>query len=116
MAHGGSVWREADVNGSDLEAVITDLMGGEYFGPLCVVTINTTENWSRDVTVGVAWAIHERCDLAYKYAPAWLGNLVHTCPSGAPTASSGKNRIPASRLHEICLALNNVPISGHSKA
>jgi hypothetical protein len=74
---GGCVWREADISATDPEAVISDLMRGEYSDPLCVVAFNTTENWSRDVTADIAREIQERCDLAYEDVPVWLEDFVH---------------------------------------
>jgi len=73
----GCVWREAAVSGTDLEAVIKDLMAGEYTDPLRVVAFNTSENWSRDLTADIAREIQDRCDLAYEDVPPWLEDLVH---------------------------------------
>src|SRR3954466_13654444 len=73
----GCVWREADVDGTDLETVIRDLMVGEYSDPLCVVAINIGENHSRDVTGDVAQEIRRRCDLTYEDVPPWLDDFVH---------------------------------------
>jgi len=73
----GCVWREADINDTDLETVIRDLLAGEYTDPLCVVAFNTSENWSRDVTADIAREIQERCDVAYEDVPAWLEDFVH---------------------------------------
>ncbi len=73
----GCVWREADINGTDLETVIKDLSAGGYTDPLCVVAFNTSENWSRDVTAVIAREIQERCDLAYENVPVWLEDFVH---------------------------------------
>jgi hypothetical protein len=73
----GCVWREVDINDTDLETVIKDLMVGEYTDPLCVVAFNPCENWSRDVTADVAIEIQQRCDLAYEDLPAWLEDFVH---------------------------------------
>lgn len=71
------VWREADINGTDLETVISDLMSGQYGDPLCVVAFNTTENWSRDVTAEIATEIKYRCDRADNDVPVWLEDFVH---------------------------------------
>jgi hypothetical protein len=73
----GCVWREADINGADLETVIKDLMAGEYTDPMCVVAFNASENWSRDVTADIAREIQARCDLAYEDVPVWLEDFIH---------------------------------------
>ena len=46
----GRVWREADVETTDLETVITDLLDGQYNKPIQVIAFNTAEGWSRDVS------------------------------------------------------------------
>jgi hypothetical protein len=62
---GGCVWREVDAAATDLETVILDLLDGQYPDPLRVVTFNTVEGWSRDVSKDVAREVRRRADLAY---------------------------------------------------
>jgi hypothetical protein len=50
----GRVWREADYEATDLETVITDLLTGQYSGADQVVSFNSAEGWSRDVSVDFA--------------------------------------------------------------
>jgi hypothetical protein len=50
----GSVWREADYEDIDLETVMQDLLSGQYNNPIRVVTFNTAEKWSQDVSEDVA--------------------------------------------------------------
>jgi hypothetical protein len=50
----GRVFREADVEQTDLETVIIDLLAGEYNNPVRVVAFNTAEKWSQDVSADVA--------------------------------------------------------------
>src|SRR5882757_7200493 len=50
----GLVWREADFETTDLETVIQDLMTGQYNNPIRVVSFNTAEGWSSDVSADVA--------------------------------------------------------------
>src|ERR1700737_2835068 len=45
----GRVWREADDSAAELEAVILDLLAGQYKSPIRVVAFNTAEHWSLDV-------------------------------------------------------------------
>jgi hypothetical protein len=59
----GRVWREPDVERTDLETVIGDLMDGQYNSPVGVFGSNPFEGWSRDVSEDVAQEIHRRCDL-----------------------------------------------------
>ena len=59
----GEVWREIETVRTDLEAVITDLLQGQYNNPVRVVGFNTAEGWSRDVSEDVAFEIRRRCGL-----------------------------------------------------
>ena len=53
----GRCWRETDMETTDLETVITDLLAGEYKNPLRVVGFNTAEGWARDFSQYVALEI-----------------------------------------------------------
>jgi hypothetical protein len=72
----GRCWRETDIEGTDLETVITDLLAGEYKSPLRVVGFNTAEGWARDVSQYVAGEIRRRCDLQMTEVPANLQEFV----------------------------------------
>ena len=61
----GCVWRESDVDKSDLETVINDLMAGEYRDPRRVIAFNTAEHWSEDVSGDIAREIQRRADLTF---------------------------------------------------
>ena len=56
----GCSWRETDVDSTDRETVIRDMVEGHYHHPLRVVVFNTTEGWSRDVTVDIADELRRR--------------------------------------------------------
>jgi hypothetical protein len=47
-------YRETDVERTDLEAVIMDMLEGQYQNPVRVVGFNTAEKWSQDVSGDVA--------------------------------------------------------------
>jgi hypothetical protein len=55
------VYREPDVETTDLETVITDLLEGQYESPTGVVAFNTAEKWSQDVSTDVARELRHRC-------------------------------------------------------
>ena len=57
----GQAWRETDVNETDLETLIEDLLDGQYINPVRIVAFNTAEGWSRDVSVTVAEMLRQRC-------------------------------------------------------
>ena len=68
----GRAWREADIETTDLETVITDLLTGQYNNPIRVVAFNTAERWSEDVSADVAQEIRRRCDLQMRDVPFFL--------------------------------------------
>jgi hypothetical protein len=68
----GRVWREVDVEVTDLETVIQDLLEGQYSNPVRVVSFNTAEKWSQDVSADVAHELRRRCDLQARDVPFFL--------------------------------------------
>ena len=42
----GTAYRETDIERSDLETTIADLMSGQFNDPVRVVAFNTAERWS----------------------------------------------------------------------
>jgi hypothetical protein len=72
----GRVWREADVEGTDLETVIIDILDGQYKNPVRVVSFNTAEKWSQDVSADVAHELRRRWDLQMRDIPFFLQEFV----------------------------------------
>src|SRR5438105_4831420 len=68
----GRAWREADVETTDLETVIQDLLTGQYKNPTRVVAFNTAERWSEDISADVAQELRRRCDLQMRDVPFFL--------------------------------------------
>lgn len=58
----GRVWREADVETTDFETVVKDLLESQYNNPVGVFAFNPFEGWSRDVSKDVARELQRRCD------------------------------------------------------
>src|SRR5258708_39544549 len=54
----GRAWCETDVEATDLETVIQDLLDGQYSNPVRVVSFNTA-----DISSDVAAELRRRCDL-----------------------------------------------------
>jgi hypothetical protein len=48
------------VDSADRQTLIRDLLAGEYKSPVRIVSFNTTEGWSRDVTVDIADELRRR--------------------------------------------------------
>lgn len=50
----GHIWREIAEVSANEQAVIDDILSGQYVRPLRVVAFNTDDGWSRDVTGEIA--------------------------------------------------------------
>jgi hypothetical protein len=61
----GRVYREIDEGHADKAPVIRDISDGQYSNPVHVVSFNTAEGWSRDVTEDIA---REILDIAHRKA------------------------------------------------
>jgi hypothetical protein len=72
----GRAYRETDVERADLEAVIMDMLEGQYQNPVRVVGFNTAEKWSQDVSGDVAHELRRRCDLQLRDVPFYLEDFV----------------------------------------
>jgi hypothetical protein len=81
LGRAGRVWREAVVDDTDLEAVIVDLLDGQYKNPLRVVSFNTAEQWSQDVFGDVAHELRHRCDLQQRDVPFFVVGTAHSANS-----------------------------------
>jgi hypothetical protein len=69
-------YRETDVERADLEAVIMDMLEGQYQNPVRVVGFNTVGKWSEDVSGDVAHELRRRCDLQLRDVPFYLEEFV----------------------------------------
>jgi hypothetical protein len=56
----GCSWRETDAESADRETLIRALVDGEFNKPVRIVASNTTEAWSRDVTMDIADELRRR--------------------------------------------------------
>src|SRR5664279_589774 len=72
----GTAYRETDVEQTDLETVITDLISGQFNDPVRVVAFNTLEHWAQDVSRDVALEIQSRCDIDGHDVPDTLRDFV----------------------------------------
>jgi hypothetical protein len=69
----GRAWREADYEATDLETVIQDL---QYNNPVRIISFNTGERWSEDVSEDVARELRWRCDLQARDVPSSIQDFV----------------------------------------
>jgi hypothetical protein len=56
----GRAWRETDEQAADHDTLIRNLMDGQYRHPVRIVAFNTSEGWSRDVTLDIADELRRR--------------------------------------------------------
>ena len=86
----GLSFHETNLDRTDLESVIADLMAGQYDNPIRVVAFNTTERWANDVSDDVAHEIRRRADIAYEDVSSTIEEFV--------TRHTGRERKLALRL------------------
>jgi hypothetical protein len=60
----GTAFPETDIEKTDLETAIRDLVSGQYTDPVRVIAFNTAEGWSCDASEDIAREILRRADLA----------------------------------------------------
>jgi hypothetical protein len=72
----GCAWRDTNVEDTDLEAVIQDLLEGQYSNPVRVVGFNVSEGWVRDVSEEIARMLRQRCADENRELPDSLHQLV----------------------------------------
>jgi hypothetical protein len=72
----GTVYRETEIERTDLEIIIADLILGQFNDPVRVVAFNTLEHWSEDVTEYIAFEIQTRCDIEGFAVPEHIRDFV----------------------------------------
>ena len=77
----GCAWRETNVEDTDLEAVIQDLLEGQYSNPVRVVVFNVSEGWVRDVSEEIARMLRQHCADENRELPDLLHQLVEQAAS-----------------------------------
>jgi hypothetical protein len=80
---GGGVYRETEVERTDLETIITDLLSGQFNDPARVFAFNTLEHWSEDISEYIAFEIQSRCDIEGTAVPDHIQDFVasYTVPA-----------------------------------
>jgi hypothetical protein len=72
----GRIFREADIEATDLDTVVADLLDGPYKNSLRVVALNTAEGWSQDVSSEIAQELRRRCELQMRDVPSSIQDFV----------------------------------------
>jgi hypothetical protein len=75
---------ETDVEATDLETVIQDLLDGQYSNPVRVVSFNTAEGWSRDISADIADELRRRCDLQMLDIPSNILDFIERYEVASP--------------------------------
>ena len=73
---------EIRVERSDLEATIGELVAGCFNDPIRVISFNTLEHWTADISKNVAEEILCRCDIEGTPVPAYLEDFVTNSLNG----------------------------------
>jgi hypothetical protein len=78
-----AVYRETEVERSDLETIIGDFLTGQFNDPVRVIAFNTLEHWSEDVSEDIAAEIQFRCDMDRVDVPDHIREFVarHSRPN-----------------------------------
>jgi hypothetical protein len=72
----GLIYCESDVETSDVETVIQDMVGGQYSNPVRVIAFNVADGWSRDISAQMAAELRWRCDLQLRDVPSSIQDFV----------------------------------------
>ena len=80
----GRAYCETDVEATDLETVIQDLLDGQYSNSVRVVSFNPVEGWSRDISADVAAELRRRCDLQMHDISSNILDFIERYEAAAP--------------------------------
>ena len=73
----GAVYCEIEIERTDIETVVTDLLAGQFSDPVRVTAFNTLEHWSQDISRDIAVEIQTRCDIEGAAVPEHVEDFVH---------------------------------------
>jgi len=79
----GRAWPETDEEHTDRDVVMQHLFEGQYSDPIRVVSFNTAEGWSRDVSEDFADELRNRCMWERGEIPPYLEGFIHRHVDGA---------------------------------
>ena len=72
----GRAWRETDEEDTDREALLRDLLSGQYNSPVRIIAFNAEEGWCRDVSADLADELAQRCADEGREIPASIETFV----------------------------------------
>jgi len=74
----GRVCRKTEVERSDLETVISNLIAGQFNDPVRIVAFDALGRWSKDVSKELAEEIQTRCDIDAMPVPEHIQDFVRS--------------------------------------
>ena len=97
----GSGCREIEIERTDLETIIADLVAGQFNDPVRVIAFNTLEHWSQDVSRDIALEIQSRYDIEGAAVPEHILDFVtsHTAPASQRPSAGGIAALQREAVH-----------------
>jgi hypothetical protein len=74
----GRARRKLEVERTDLETIIADLVGGHFNDPVRIVAFDPMAHWSKDVSMELAEEIQTRCDIDSVPVPEHIRDFVRS--------------------------------------
>lgn len=89
----GTVYCEIEIERTDIETIVADILAGQFHDPVRVTAYNTLEHWSRDISREIAAEIQTRCDIEGSAVPEHVDDFVHSHTGPGPRNPSGSRDI-----------------------
>jgi hypothetical protein len=80
----GNVYCETEIERTDIETIVADLIAGQFNDPVRVIAFNTLEHWSTDISRDIAAEIQTRCDIEGTAVPEHIQDFVLNYTDPAP--------------------------------
>ena len=80
----GEVLHETEIERTEFETIVVDLIAGQFNDPVRVTAFNTLEHWSRDISSDIAAEIQSRCDIEGAAVPEHVEDFVHRFTVAVP--------------------------------
>ena len=78
LSRRGAVYCEIEIERTDIETIVSDLLAGQFSDPVRVTAFNTLEHWSQDISSDIAVEIQTRCDIEGAAVPEHVEDFVHS--------------------------------------
>jgi hypothetical protein len=78
VGRAGRARRKLEVERTDLETIISNLVGGHFNDPVRIVAFDPKARWSKDVSRELAEEIQTRCDIEAMPVPEHIQDFVRS--------------------------------------